>query len=41
MKDAVDTLINGDGTKEGLLLASTSLSYADFLKLWASLAPTN
>ena len=40
MKDAVDTLINGDGTKEGISFASsTSLSYADFLKLWASLAP--
>ena len=37
---AVDVLINGDGSKDGITFASsTSLSYADFLKLWGSLAP--
>ncbi len=40
MGDAVNTLINGDGTKEGISFASsTSLSYADFLALWGSLSP--
>ena len=40
LEDAVDVLINGDGSKDGITFASsTSLSYADFLKLWGSLAP--
>ena len=40
MSDAVDALINGDGVKEGIASAtSESLSYADFLALWGSLAP--
>lgn len=40
MGDAVNTLINGDGTKDGISFASsTSLSYADFLALWGSLSP--
>ena len=40
MSDAVDALINGDGVKEGIAFAtSESLSYADFLALWGSLAP--
>ncbi len=40
MNDAVNVLINGDGTKDGISFASsTSLSYADFLALWGSLSP--
>ena len=40
LEDAVDVLINGDGSKDGITFASsTPLSYADFLKLWGSLAP--
>ena len=39
-QDAVNTLIQGDGSKEGIAFSSTtSLSYADFLELWGSLSP--
>lgn len=38
--DAVNTIINGDGSKTGISFASSSaLSYGDFLTLWGSLAP--
>ena len=43
MGDAVDVLINGDGSKGGVSFTtaagSTSLAYSDFLALWGSLAP--
>ena len=40
MNDAVDALINGDDSKDGIVFdTTTSLAYADFLKLWAGLAP--
>ena len=39
-QDAVNTLLEGDGSKAGIsFTASTSLAYEDFLKLWGSLAP--
>ena len=43
MGDAVDVLINGDGSKGGVSFTAaaggTSLAYSDFLALWGSLAP--
>ena len=44
MGDAVDVLINGDGSKGGVSLPrprreAAPLAYSDFLALWGSLAP--
>ena len=43
MGDAVDALINGDGSKEGISFnpaaGGTTLAYSDFLTLWGSLSP--
>lgn len=42
MKDAVDTLINGDGNIPGIEFATPALGgpvYADFIGLWAGLTP--
>ena len=43
MGDAVDALINGDGSKEGISFTpaagGATLAYSDFLALWGSLSP--
>lgn len=39
MKDAVDTVINGDGTKSGIAFTEGTPDYADFIKLWGKLSP--
>ena len=42
MNDAVNALINGDGTKSGITftaVSGSSLAYSDFLSLWGSLSP--
>lgn len=39
MKDAVDTLINGDGSKAGVTFTGGTPNYSDFVSLWAALAP--
>jgi len=39
MQDAVDTLINGDGAKEGVAFTQGTPDYGDFIALWGKLAP--
>ena len=39
MKDAVDTLIKGDGSKVGVSFTSGTPEYSDFVSLWGQLAP--
>lgn len=39
MKDAVDTLISGDGSKGGITFTSGTPNYSDLVKLWGKLAP--
>ena len=39
VKDAVDVLINGDGSKDGVTFTSGTPNYADFITLWGALAP--
>lgn len=41
MKDAVDTLVNGDGVNDGAesVDLSAALTYADMIDLWGSMAP--
>lgn len=41
MNDAVDTLVNGDGTKSGITFTQGTPDYSDFIKLWGKLAPYN
>lgn len=43
IKDAVDTLLNGDGNIAGAELTDVSgaLTYGDFISLWSELAPYN
>lgn len=39
MQDAVDTLINGDGSKSGVAFVEGTPDYSDFIKLWGRLSP--
>ena len=39
MLDAVDALLNGDGTKPGVTCATGTPNYGDFIGLWGKLAP--
>lgn len=39
VKDAVDVLINGDGNKPAITFTSGTPNYADFIALWAEMAP--
>ena len=39
MQDAVDALINGDGTIGGVTFTSGTPNYSDFVSLWGKLAP--
>lgn len=39
MKDAVDALVNGDGSKPGIAFTAGTPSYSDFISLWGQLAP--
>ncbi len=39
MKDAVETLLNGDGSKPGVTFDSGTPDYGDFIKLWGRLSP--
>ena len=38
-KDAVDVLMNGDGSKAGVTFTAGTSNYGDFIGLWAKLAP--
>lgn len=38
-KDAVETLLKGDGSQSGVTFTSGTPNYSDFIKLWGSLAP--
>ena len=39
MLDAVDALLNGDGSKPGVTCATGTPNYGDFIGLWGKLAP--
>ncbi len=39
MQDAVDTLINGDGSKAGVEFTDGTPNYGDFIALWGKLSP--
>lgn len=39
MNDAIDTLVNGDGTKAGITFTAGTPNYSDFIAAWARLAP--
>ena len=39
MLDAVDALLNGDGSKPGVTCATGTPNYGDFIDLWGKLAP--
>lgn len=39
MQDAVDTLVNGDGTKAAVSFTAGTPDYGDFIKLWGRLSP--
>lgn len=39
IKDAVDVLVNGDGSKSGITFTNGTPNYADFIGLWSKLAP--
>lgn len=39
MKDAVDALVSGDGSKPGVSFTSGTPNYGDFVSLWGTLAP--
>ncbi|WP_369298258.1 phage major capsid protein [uncultured Neglectibacter sp.] len=39
MRDAVDTLINGDGAKPGITFTAGTPGYSDFIAMWGRLSP--
>ena len=39
MQDAVDALLNGDGSKPGVEFLAGAPDYGDFIKLWGKLSP--
>lgn len=39
MQDAVDTLVNGDGSKSGVSFTAGTPNYGDFIALWGRLSP--